>query len=419
MPTDSGAAAATGVRRIAILLPSLEGGGAERSMLNLATGLLARGREVDIVICKNQGAYLDEIPVGARRVVLECSGTLGARLFPLVVRPDLLWPMLRTVVLPKKTPPETGRLRSLRNYLAAGEVDALISALPYANLLALWARKAAGATLPIVVSERIALLTYCRSPDNFRKWRWRYLPDLLKRSYREADRIVSVSQSVGDELIDELGLDPDLIETIYNPVVDDSLAGKAAEPIDHPWFEEGQPPVILGVGRLTEQKGFATLVRAFARLRRSQEARLVLLGEGRQRADLIQQAETLGVSEDVDMPGFVDNPFKYMANASVTALSSRYEGLPGALIQAMACGCPVVSTDCPGGSREILDNGRYGPLVPVDDAAALAAALDNTLRAPLERDALMQRAQAFSLDRSVDQYLSLVDRLHASSQKAS
>ena len=419
MPTDSGAAAANGVRRIAILLPSLEGGGAERSMLNLATGLLARGREVDIVICKNKGAYLDEIPVGARRVVLACSGTLGARLFPLVVRPDLLWPMLRTVVLPKKVPPETARLRSLRNYFAAGEADALISALPYANLVALWAREAAGATLPVVVSERIALLTYCRSPDNFRKWRWRYLPELLKRSYDEADCIVSVSQSVGDELIDELGLDPGRMETIYNPVVDDSLAGKAAEPTEHPWFEQGQPPVILGVGRLTEQKGFANLIRAFALLRQSREARLVLLGEGRQRASLVQLAETLGISNDVDMPGFVDNPFKYMANASVTALSSRYEGLPGVLIQAMACGCPVVSTDCPGGSREILDNGRYGPLVAVNDPAALASALETTLQAPLGRDKLVQRAQAFSLDRSVDQYLSLVDRLHASSQKAS
>ena len=399
MDVDNSSAAA-GARRIAILLPSLEGGGAERSMLNLANGLLARGRAVDIVLCKNKGAYLNEVPAGARLVVLDCSGALEARLFPLAARPDLLGAMLRPVVLAKKTPSE-------------------ISALPYANLLALWAREAAGARVPLIITERIALLTYCRSPDNLRKWRWRYLPPLLRDSYPKADRVVTVSDSVARELVDGLGLAPDSVTTIYNPVVDDSLAAKAAEEPEHPWFATGGPPVVLGVGRLTEQKGFTTLIQAFARLRQTREARLVLLGEGRLRADLEQQSRALGISDYVDMPGFVDNPFKYMAHASVTALSSEYEGLPGVLIQAMACGCPVVSTDCPGGSREILEDGRYGRLVPVGNAAELAAALDATLEAPPDRNELVRRAQDFSLDRGVDNYLSLVDRLYARARKTS
>jgi glycosyltransferase involved in cell wall biosynthesis len=415
---DSGNAQAC-AHRIAILLPSLEGGGAERSMLNLAAGLLARGRAVDIVVCKDKGAYRNDVPAGARLVVLDCSGALEARLFPLAVRPDLLWSLLRPVVLAKKTPSEMARLKSLRDYLAAGKTDVMISALPYANLLALWARKAAGARVPLIITERIALLTYCRAPDNFRKWRWRYLPPLLRRSYPQADRVVTVSDSVARELIDELGLPNDSVTTIYNPVVDDSLTAGADEDPGHTWFADGEPPVVLGVGRLTEQKGFATLIQAFARLRQTREARLVLLGEGRLRGDLEQQARALGISDYVDMPGFVDNPFKYMAHATVTALSSEYEGLPGVLIQAMACGCPVVSTDCPGGSREILDGGRYGRLVPVGDAGELAAALDATLQAQPDSDVLVRRAQDFSLDRGVDNYLSLADSLCARALRAS
>jgi len=229
---------------------------------------------------------------------------------------------------------------------------------------------------------------------------------------------VTVSDSVGRELADGLGLAPESVETIYNPVVDDTLAARASEAPEHPWFEEGEPPVVLGVGRLTEQKDFATLIRAFALLRRKRDARLLLLGEGRLRAELEQEARILGVSEHVHLPGFVDNPFSYMARAAVTALSSGYEGLPGVLIQAMACGCPVVSTDCPGGSREILGSGRYGRLVAVGDPEALAAALEATLEAPPARAGLRRRAAEFSFDRSVDRYLSLIDSLCAKRRQA-
>ncbi len=401
-----------------MLLPSLEGGGAERSMLNLAAGLLARGREVDVVICKEKGAYLDQVPAGARLVVLDCSNPVTARLFPLAVKPRLLGKLLRPVVLAKKTPSEIARLRSMRDYLASKQADAVISALPYANLLALWARDASRLDLPLVLTERNAILTYCRSPDNFRKWRWRYLPYLLKQAYPDADRVVTVSDAVGRELIDGLGLCPDTVQTIYNPVVDDELLGMAGEPLDHPWFADGEPPVILGVGRLTEQKDFATLMDAFAKLRQQRQARLVILGEGRLRPELEERAKQLDITADVDLPGFVDNPFKYMARAAVTALSSQFEGLPGVLIQSMACGCPVVSTDCPGGSRKILQDGRYGRLVEVGDAAGLAVALDATLQKPPAASELIDRARDFSHDRAVESYLSLVDALYARRHKA-
>jgi len=220
---------------------------------------------------------------------------------------------------------------------------------------------------------------------------------------------------VARELLDELALTPGSVETIYNPVVNQGLLDKSREPLDHPWFTAGAPPVILGVGRLTEQKDFATLIRAFARVREKREARLVLLGEGRLREELEELARHLGIHEDVGMPGFVDNPFRYMARSAALALSSEYEGLPGVLIQAMACGCPVVSTNCPGGSEEVLDSGRFGQLVNVGDADALASALASTLSTPLDRDVLIRRAEEFSVEQAVDNYLALIDSLYEQS----
>jgi glycosyltransferase involved in cell wall biosynthesis len=173
-----------------------------------------------------------------------------------------------------------------------------------------------------------------------------------------------------------------------------------AQPIDHPWFAEGAPPVILGVGKLKPQKDFATLLRAFATLRAGRAARLVILGEGEQRGELEALAQNLGIAADVALPGFVDNPFPYMARASLFVLSSRFEGLPGVLIQALACGCPAVSTDCPSGPAEILEGGRYGPLVPVGDAEGLARAMAETLAAPLSPDILRERAAFFSTERA-------------------
>jgi glycosyltransferase involved in cell wall biosynthesis len=169
------------------------------------------------------------------------------------------------------------------------------------------------------------------------------------------------------------------VHVIYNPVVSPELYEKADAPLEHPWFRSNQPPVILGVGRHRPQKGFDTLLRAFARVRQETPARLVILGEGPERPNLERLASELGVAADVDMPGFDPNPFRYMRRAGVFVLSSRYEGLPNVLIQALACGCPVVSTDCPSGPSEILDGGRYGALVPVDDVEAMAGAIVRAL----------------------------------------
>jgi glycosyltransferase involved in cell wall biosynthesis len=185
----------------------------------------------------------------------------------------------------------------------------------------------------------------------------------------------------------------------------------ADTPLNHPWFKPGAAPVILAVGRLIPQKDFQTLIRAFAILQRKSEARLVILGEGRQRLELESLAQELGIAPHVEMPGFVSNPYQYMAGASVFALTSRYEGLPGVLIQALACGCPVISTDCPGGSAEILDHGKYGRLVPINNDTVLADAMDSVLNEQPDKNILRKRASLFSVERATQQYLDYLDNI--------
>lgn len=167
--------------------------------------------------------------------------------------------------------------------------------------------------------------------------------------------------------------------------------------------------MILGAGRLVAQKGFITLSRAFARVIEYRTARLIIIGEGKQRAYLEDEATKLGISESLILPGWVQDPHAWVARADLFALSSTHEGLSNVLIEAMACGCPVVSTDCPHGPSEILDGGRYGPLVPVGDVKALAGAMIRQLDAPQPAEQLRSRARAFSVDRSVQHYLQLLD----------
>jgi glycosyltransferase involved in cell wall biosynthesis len=409
-------AAASGTaraQRIAVLLPSLEGGGAERSMLTLIKGFLAAGRTVDLVLCQAKGAYLGEIPVGATMTELQRSGKLATRWLATVSNPGDFFALLRPVLLASKIAPEIARLDSLRRYLDDRHPDVVLSALTYANLVAIWAKQTSRSRLPVVVSERIALSSYCADPANSRKWRWRYLPEVVRRSYAAADAVVAVSRDVATDLVNAIGISEQSVTAIHNPVVDDNLREHARQPLDHPWFAPGAPPVILAVGRLTEQKDFATLMQAFAIVRARRESRLVILGEGRLRESLQALANALGIGADVELAGFVENPFRYMARAAVLVLSSQYEGLPGVLIQALGCGCPVVSTDCPGGSREILADGKYGALVAVGDAPGIAQAVLTELQDPSAREPLLQRAEAFSVAHGVNQYLALLDAVVA------
>jgi glycosyltransferase involved in cell wall biosynthesis len=194
------------------------------------------------------------------------------------------------------------------------------------------------------------------------------------------------------------------MKVIYNPVVTPELFEKVTEPLDHPWFDPGSPPVILGVGRLEKQKDFSTLIRAFAQVQQQRPARLMILGEGTERPYLEALVQELGLAEDVALLSFVSNPYAYMVRAAVFVLSSLFEGLPTVLIEAMAVGTPVVSTDCKSGPAEILENGRYGKLVSVGDIKGIAEAILSTLESPSNSEALRRKAAQFSLEKAVAEY---------------
>jgi len=228
----------------------------------------------------------------------------------------------------------------------------------------------------------------------------------MRLLYRRPDVIVAVSHGVADSLVKRLGIARENIKVVYNPVVDEGIQEKSTEDVDHSWFLPGAPPVILGVGRLIKQKDFRTLIEAFSLLRKRRQVRLMILGEGGEREALHQLIEQLDLSNDVQMPGFVANPFKYMRRAKMFVLSSVFEGLGNVLIEAMACGTPVISTDCPSGPAEILQGGRWGRLVDVGDVSGMAQAITAVLEQEQCPD-VAKRAADFGVKVAFEKYLEL------------
>jgi len=351
--------------RVALFLPNLGGGGAERVMLNLARGLLDAGYAVDVTLAAAEGSYLERVPGGAEVVDLHAARTLAA-------------------------------LPALTRYLRRRRPDAVVSALSHANVVAVWAARLAGFEGRVLVAEHSHPgLAPARRGDGLRR-------ALQRRAYLRAGGVVAVSKGVKDAWVERLGLPEGAVEVIYNPVVTPETRRAMAQPPAHPFF--GSPPVVVGVGRLSREKNFANLLRAFARLRVSTGARLIVLGEGPERPALERLAAELGVADAVSLPGFQDNPHAFLARADLFVLSSDHEGLPTALIEALAAGTPVVSTDCPVGPREILAGGARGALVPPGDSGALADAMREALshgRPPVDPAWL----EPFTLERATARYV--------------
>ncbi len=362
--------------RIAILTPFLHHaagfGGITPWMVKLANGFVARGIAVDLLV--NARA---ETP-------LSCDG-----LDPAVRiinhgyhKPQAMWALLA--------------------YLRRARPRVLLGAGHRYNWMAAWAKRLTRVPVRVYLSvhENVSVGS-AGMPAH--KQRQRFAA--MRRLYPRCDGVIAVSAGVAEDLVETIGLPASRVKTIYNPAVDAILLEKAAEAVSHPWLQPGEPPVFLGVGRLEPQKDFASLVRAFARVRARRPSRLVILGEGRERASLEALAAELGVAEQVALPGHVDNPFAWMARSAVFVLSSAWEGFGNVLAEALAVGTPVVSTDCPSGPREILADGRYGPLVPVADVPALAEAMQTTLTQPLAAEVLRQRGAVFGVEASVQAYL--------------
>lgn len=359
-------------KKVALFVPTLRGGGAERVMVNLARGFANQGLDVDLVV-RAKGPFISDVPANVRVVDLGASRVLTS-------------------------------IPGLIKYMRKEKPIAMLSAIEHACVAALFAARLARVQTYMVASVHNTI-----SQDlDLSSLRVRLLLRLIKIFYPLADKTVVVSKAARDDFLQVTKLDPKRIKVIYNPVVTPELFKKAGMPVQHPWFKSGEPPVIIGVGRLTKQKDFSTLIRSFALVRQQLSARLLIIGEGEERLELENLAIELGIKEDIDLHGFVENPYAFLAHSAVFVLSSAWEGLPTVLIEALAIGIPVVSTDCPSGPKEILENGLYGTLTPVGDEKQIAQGILKCLldfKAPKRPAASWER---FELDRVSKEYIDVL-----------
>lgn len=364
--------------RLALFAPSFDRGGVERMLTQLARGLSDLGIDVDLVINRRGSAYLESLPGAVRVVELhELAGT-----------------------------PHDGAVA----YLRAERPAVLLSSKDENNLIALRARASAGVDTRVWL--RAAIAESSRIAGQFFWKRWKSYRT-MRRLYNEADGVIAVSRDLARDVAAITGVPQARIQVAHNPVVTPEMHALARQPAPHPWFADRDIPVILGVGRLARVKNFPDLIEAFARLHATRKCRLLILGEGRERAALERLASRRGVRADVDLPGFVDNPYAYLARSRLFASSSLAEGSPNALTEALALGVPVVSSDCLSGPREILQDGRFGALVPVRDVAALAEAMAHTLEHPLPVETLRQAVTAYTLEGSAREYAAILGLLPA------
>ncbi len=394
---------------IAVLVKNFQYGGTQRVLLRLANKLHQYGHRVQVV-SPGDGPLLTTLSDGIERVQLAPGSRIYARLLALRANPGIAGRLIRPLVLPLHPVKGLPLLRPLANYLAEAQPGVLISATASLNVVATLAKRRAGVPTALVLTEHVSMDQ--RRTDHHRFAR-RHLPDLMRSTYVDASAVVGVSSTVADELRRLLPLPPHRIRCIYNPAVPDDIEALAAAPVQHPWFAVEAPPVVLSAGRPGRTKDFATLVRAFAQLRAKRPVRLVVLSSApkgspqlRQLVALRSLAQELGVADDFAILEFTPNPFKYMARAGVFVSSSTSEGFGNVVAEALACGCPVVSTRTEG-PAEVLGNGRFGRLVPVCDPTAMAAALEQTLQEPRNSPELAIRAGIFSEERASRAYEAL------------
>ncbi|EXJ17197.1 Glycosyl transferase, group 1 [Imhoffiella purpurea] len=340
-------------------------------LVNLLRGFVDLGQCVDLVLVRGDSPHLARLPAEVRQVRLDVEHSLLA-------------------------------VPALARYLRACRPAALLAAKDRAGRAAVLARALSGTDTPILMRLGTNLSTAMEERTAVERW-LRYAP--IRLLYPRVERIVAVSEGVAEDTARIARFPRARIRVIRNPVITPELSAQAAEPCVHPWLQPGEPPVVMGVGRLQRQKDFPTLIRAFARLRERHACRLMILGEGAARPKLESLIREMGLDEVVDLPGFQSNPYAFLTRASLFVLSSAWEGSPNVLTEAMALGVPVVSTDCPSGPREILDAGRHGPLVPVGDVEALAEAMMQTLEAPTPAERLQGAVAEYEQSRSARRYL--------------
>ncbi len=369
--------------RLAIFVSFTGKGGVERVVFNLLQGLSAHDLNVDLLVVVGKNAVL----------------------------PETSWPNVRVIRL--KARHTTSALPALAAYLRRERPDVLMAAKDRCVRIAVMARRLARGETRIVGQMHMNLMSVLRHKTAWQRWlrcagmRW---------SFPHLHLIIGVSEGVVEDTVEITGIPRGRMVALPNPIIGPELYEKSELPVDDPWLNDPSVPVVLGVGRLNAQKDFPTLIRAFHLVRQQQECRLIIIGEGSLLGELQQLINELGLQQCAALRGHTENPYAYMKKAAVFALSSVGEGSPTVLVEAMALGTPVVSTDCPSGPRETLENGKFGTLVPVGDHEKLAAAILETLRVPLPASVLQQAVEKFSIEQSTRSYLEALGFLPSGQQ---
>lgn len=359
-------------QRIAIFIANLNGGGVQRVYLNLAGGLIKQGLRVDLIVGQSETKNTRLIPA-------------DVRVFNLNQRRSFF------------------TLRGLVKYIKKEQPDVLLTAQTHINLIGIIAKMLSRRKIRLVVSEHIDLREVIK--HNLKE---RRIVKFASYFYGMADEIIAVSKGVADSISAILKIDGNKIKVIHNPLISEDISRLMRENPGHPWFENGSVPVVIAIGRLVPQKDFVTLVNAFAMARQTMALRLFILGEGFLKDKINNMIDDLSLSDEVKLAGIVENPFQYLSRASMFVLSSLYEGFPSVLVEAMACGIPVVSTDCPSGPREILEDGKLGRLVPVGNAEALGRAIIDTIKDPYPLQVTQNKAMEFNVDDCTLNYLQVL-----------
>ncbi len=371
------------VRHVCLFFPSYGDGGVERMTVNLAHGFSDAGIRVDFIVPHQTAPYL-----------------------------SALQHKVNFITPPANT---SQHLHWLVRYLDSSHPDVLMPLKQQAAICAIKAKKQSRAETKIVVRTGTALASRFALRGTFFLTRW-FKSRKLKHYYQQADGHITVALGSRKELHELIQIPEEAITVIKNPVITPALLKLQHATIDHPWFAPSSAPLIMGMGGFRTQKDFSTLINAFARLRGSRPCRLLLAGKGRQRKRLLKLCHQLGIQDDVCFPGFIDNPYPWLKRADLFVLSSLWEGSPNVLTEALALGTPVVATDCISGPGEILQDGKYGELVPLGDPQTMSDAMARALDKPLSREQLAEAARDYTLEASTNSYIRAFTHFMAAGQ---
>ena len=364
-------------QKLAFFLPSLAGGGAERVIVTLINSLAEQEFLIDLVLANATGKFFSLLDKRVKVIDLQSKYVF--------------------LSIPK-----------LINYLTKEQPYILISAVENANTWGVIAKKLSRTRTKIIITEHS---NWSQKLLNHPSLKEKILFIIARYVYPMADRIITVSDGIRSNLLITMHLDPSKVIRIYNPSVPKNLDVQSSLPTNHPWLTHKDKPVIISVGRLVKEKDYKTLIHAFSKVNQEIASRLIILGDGPERKNLQAVIHHHGLENSIDMPGFVDNPFSWMAKSDIFVMTSLYEGLPTVLIEALACGIPAISTDCISGPSEILECGKYGDLVTIGSIVELANALINNLNKSHDSTILKERANIFSTENATTEYLDLFQSL--------